>query len=74
MKILAVDDHITDKLMELDLASVDAMGHAKLIENATVIPSVGRIMKWFNNTRLLVTNVIQFNNGEEVCVFGQCIK
>lgn len=74
MKLLAVDEHIVDKL--IDLASItpnDAPGHAKLIEDAQCIPSVGQIKEWFNNTKLLITKVLMFNNGDEVCVFGKCI-
>ena len=75
MKLLVIDDHIIDKLTELaEITTSDAVAHAKLIEDASCIPSVGQIKKWFNNTSFLVTNVMQFNDGKEVCVFGQCIK
>jgi hypothetical protein len=74
MKLLAVDEHIVDKLTDLvNITSADAPGHAKLIEDAITIPSVGEIKEWFNNTRLLITKVLTFNDGEEVCVFGRCV-
>jgi hypothetical protein len=92
MQLIAVDEHITNKLPDVselsqadsvwlaqiaDLAAItqaDALEHAKFIEDAQSIPYVGQIKEWFNNTKFLVTKVLTFNDGEEVCVFGKCVQ
>ena len=69
MKIIAVDEYISEKLKEGailfdELNPSVGEGHAMLKEDAEFVPVVGQVKEWFNNTKLLITNVMKFD-GED---------